>query len=57
MSDQNTMSDPTELVLRDGCKTVIAIMLNERWRQGWVLDRIIDHGVENTVIYYFKKLS
>ena len=57
MSDQNTMSDPTELVVRDGSKKVIAIMLNERWRQGWVLDRIIDHGVENKVIYYFKKLS
>lgn len=52
------MSDPTELVLKDGSKKEIAIMLNERWRQGWVLDRVIDHGTEDTIlIYYFKKSS
>lgn len=53
---------PTEIVLREGRKEEIANMLNYRWKHGWKLDRIIDHGVAPTshhvplVIYYFVRL-
>ena len=51
------MSGVTELVLKSASKREIATMLNERWKQGWILDRIIDHGdtteQANILIYYF----
>ena len=54
----SVVDKPTELVLRDGNKEEITIMLDYRWRHGWKLDRIIDHGEPDkcsapVVIYYF----
>ncbi len=45
--------EATELVLSDGNRQEIARMLNFRWKMGWKLDRIISHGSENVLIYYF----
>lgn len=45
--------EATSLVMVDGNSEEIARMLNYRWKMGWKLDRIISHGSENVLIYYF----
>ena len=48
---------PTELVLKSGCMKEIQNMLDDRWKHGWKLDRIIDHGPKTNeqylIVYYF----
>ena len=50
---------PTELVLKSGCMKEIQNMLDDRWKNGWKLDRIIDHGPKTNeqylIIYYFTR--
>jgi len=56
MSSQEQNSSPVELVLEDGDVDAIKNMLDYRWKQGWRLDRIIDHGNRirpKVLIYYF----
>jgi len=57
---------PTEVVCRDGDSCDIASMLNKRYANNWILDRIIDHqdttlvaGTPHpppSVVYYFTKI-
>ena len=48
---------PSEIVNKYEHKEKIKKMLDDRWSNGWKLDRIIDHGrAHNTphiLIYYF----
>jgi len=52
---------PTEIIYKADSKAAIAQILNKRYAEGWILERIIDHGIptENAhgdyLIYYFKK--
>ena len=59
------MHNPCELVCEHGDAGEITSMLADRYRKGWVLDRIIKHHLPSqqfggptkprVVIYYFKK--
>jgi hypothetical protein len=49
------MKHPTELVLINACPTEIKTMLDYRYSQGWVLDRIIETKDQMLLIYLFKE--
>lgn len=58
-----TLTRCTEVVFKDMDADQLSHMLEVRYQQGWVIDRIIDHMKTinamrdpQKVIYYFKKI-
>lgn len=55
-----TLTRCTEVVFKDLDADQLSHMLELRYQQGWVIDRIIDHmkpiNAPQKVIYYFRKI-